>query len=216
MQNLATGIPTVSGVFCWLLILVYTDDETTGPLKTLHTLIKNKIQFSSYIWTFRVEQFQSHIWGRASYDMRICANISPYMRRPLVIYDFATAPFWICLLFYQCTQQHSGTYSLASISWYMLGEILPLKMKKPWSILLVLFGSANEKEQILHMSTSHRANQWGRRLQGWSNTAARLAGWRRVPPSRCDFFLDGPCRLPWRTTPLAPVWGWSITLLVGG
>jgi hypothetical protein len=24
---------------------------------------------------------------------RKCANISPYMRRPLVIYDFATAPF---------------------------------------------------------------------------------------------------------------------------
>jgi hypothetical protein len=43
--------------------------------------------------------------------MRKCANISPYMRRPLVIYDFATAPFWISLyslwgkfdfLFYQC------------------------------------------------------------------------------------------------------------------
>ncbi len=28
---------------------------------------------------------------------RNCANISPYMRRPLVIYDFATAPFWISL-----------------------------------------------------------------------------------------------------------------------
>ncbi len=27
--------------------------------------------------------------------MRKCANISPYMRRPLVIYHFATAPFWI-------------------------------------------------------------------------------------------------------------------------
>ncbi len=28
--------------------------------------------------------------------MRKCANVSPYMRRrPLVIYDFATAPFWI-------------------------------------------------------------------------------------------------------------------------
>jgi hypothetical protein len=28
--------------------------------------------------------------------MRKCANISPYMRRrPLVIYDFATAPLWI-------------------------------------------------------------------------------------------------------------------------
>jgi hypothetical protein len=29
--------------------------------------------------------------------------------------------------------------------------------------------------------------QWGRRLEGWSNTAARLAGWR----SRCDFVRDG-------------------------
>ncbi len=29
--------------------------------------------------------------------MRKCANISPSMRRPLVIYDFATAPFWISL-----------------------------------------------------------------------------------------------------------------------
>ncbi len=42
--------------------------------------------------------------------MRKCANIYPYMRRPLVIYDFATAPFWISLymrkiwfLFYQCS-----------------------------------------------------------------------------------------------------------------
>ncbi len=26
--------------------------------------------------------------------MRKCENISPYMRTPLVIYDFATAPFW--------------------------------------------------------------------------------------------------------------------------
>ncbi len=26
-----------------------------------------------------------------------CANISPHMRRPLVIHDFATAPFWISL-----------------------------------------------------------------------------------------------------------------------
>ncbi len=29
--------------------------------------------------------------------MRKCANIPPYMWRPLVIYDFATAPFWISL-----------------------------------------------------------------------------------------------------------------------
>jgi hypothetical protein len=29
--------------------------------------------------------------------MRKCAKISPYMRRPLVTYDFATVPFWISL-----------------------------------------------------------------------------------------------------------------------
>ncbi len=61
------------------------------------TLIKKKIKFSSYIRKFRVEQLQSHIWWRDSQYMRKCANISPYMRRPLVIYDFATAPFWISL-----------------------------------------------------------------------------------------------------------------------
>ncbi len=32
------------------------------------------------------------IWGRASSHMRKCANISPYMRRPFVIDDFAPDP----------------------------------------------------------------------------------------------------------------------------
>ncbi len=30
--------------------------------------------------------------------MRKCANISPYMRRPWVKYDFATAPLWISFM----------------------------------------------------------------------------------------------------------------------
>jgi hypothetical protein len=123
------------------------------------------------------------------------------MRKYFTIYEEAVSHIWLCncsilnfLLFYQCTQQHSGTYSLASISWCMLGEILSLKMEKPWSILLVLFGPGRpiRKEQVLHLygdscSTSHRADQWGRRLEGWPNTAARLAGWRIVPPSRVWF-----------------------------
>ncbi len=62
-----------------------------------YTLIKKIIKFSSYIRKFRVEQLHSDEWGRASQYMRERANISPYMRRPLVIYDFATAPFWISL-----------------------------------------------------------------------------------------------------------------------
>ncbi len=49
-------------------------------IKAITALITKKIKFSSYIRKFRVE------------EMRKCANISPYMRRPLVIYDFATAP----------------------------------------------------------------------------------------------------------------------------
>jgi hypothetical protein len=59
------------------------------------TLIKKKIKFSSYIRKFRVEQLQSHIWG----FMRICANISLYMRRPLVIYNFAICNCSILLIY---------------------------------------------------------------------------------------------------------------------
>ncbi len=60
-------------------------------------LIRKKIEFSSYIRKFRVEQLQSHIWGTASWYIRKCANFSPYLRRPFVIYDIANAPFWIFL-----------------------------------------------------------------------------------------------------------------------
>ncbi len=44
----------------------------------------------------------------AKSDMRKCAKSKSYMRRPLVIYDFSTAPFLIFLymrkivLFFQC------------------------------------------------------------------------------------------------------------------
>ncbi len=58
-------------------------------------LIKKKIKFSSYIRKFRAGQLQSHNRGGGGgfliyEEMR---KYSPYMRRPLVIYDFATAPF---------------------------------------------------------------------------------------------------------------------------
>ncbi len=54
-------------------------------------LIK-EIKFSSYIRKFRVEPVAKSCI-RKGFLMRKCANISPYMRRPLVISDFATAPF---------------------------------------------------------------------------------------------------------------------------
>ncbi len=49
-----------------------------------------------------------------------------------------------------------------------------------------------------------RLAQWGQRLEGWPNTAARLPGWRRVTKQAVILYvLDSPCRLPWRTIPLA-------------
>ncbi len=33
--------------------------------------------------------------------------------------------------------------------------------------------------------------QWGRKLEGWPNTAAGLTGWRRVTRQGCDFVCDG-------------------------
>ncbi len=74
-----------------------------------YTLIKKKIKFSSYIGKFRVEQLQSHIWLMASSYIGKYFRISSYIRKPFLIYDFATAPLWISLYmrkilfsFYQC------------------------------------------------------------------------------------------------------------------
>jgi hypothetical protein len=44
-----------------------------------------------------MEQLQSHIWLTASSYMVIYLRISSYIRKPFLIYDFATAPFCISL-----------------------------------------------------------------------------------------------------------------------
>ncbi len=62
-----------------------------------HTLIKKKIKFSSPIRKFRMQQLQSHIWLTASSYMGKYLRISSYIRKPFLIYDFATAPLWISL-----------------------------------------------------------------------------------------------------------------------
>jgi hypothetical protein len=61
------------------------------------TLIKNKIKFSSYIRKFRMEQLQSHIWLTASSYMGKYLSLSTYIRKPFLIYDFATAPLLVSL-----------------------------------------------------------------------------------------------------------------------
>ncbi len=61
------------------------------------TLINKKIKFSSYVRKFKMEQLQSHIWLSASSYMGKYLRISSYIRKPFLMYDFATAPFIISL-----------------------------------------------------------------------------------------------------------------------
>ncbi len=55
------------------------------------TLIKKKIKIFSFIMNFRMEQLQSHIyiWLTAFSYMVKYLPISTYIRKPLLIYDFA-------------------------------------------------------------------------------------------------------------------------------
>ncbi len=62
-----------------------------------YTLIKKKIKFSLYIRKSRVVQLLSHIWPTASSYTGKYLRISSYIRKPFLIYDFATAPLWISL-----------------------------------------------------------------------------------------------------------------------
>ncbi len=61
------------------------------------TLIKQKIKFASYIRKVRRKRLQSHIWLTASSNMNKYLHISSYIRKPFLVYDFATAPVWISL-----------------------------------------------------------------------------------------------------------------------
>jgi hypothetical protein len=54
--------------------------------------------------------------------MRKCENISPYMRRPLVIYDFATAPFLNFLIYEE------------NLIFFFISAVLPTFGKTLWNV----------------------------------------------------------------------------------
>ncbi len=73
-------------------------DDQKLHLKNNSIFFWSKIAVSSYMRKFRREQLQSHAWLTASsiiYDYRRYLRISSYIRKPFLIYDFATAPLWI-------------------------------------------------------------------------------------------------------------------------
>jgi hypothetical protein len=61
--------------------------------------------------------------------------------------------------------------------WYRSARLLSLAKLVPWNRFLSSLGSVMSSI-CNHVPTC--SNQWGRRLEGWPNTAARLAGWRTV------------------------------------
>ncbi len=75
--------------------------------------LKRRKKFSSNKRKFRWDRVQSHIWGRASKKMRKWANISPYMRRPLVIYDFAPDPSYMRKILFYFLSRHPQIARLA-------------------------------------------------------------------------------------------------------
>ncbi len=66
-----------------------------------------------------------------------CANISTYMRRPLLIYDFATAPLWISLYMRKI--------------WFSF-----LSVYGPIIIVLTSFGPVSRFESILEVWTNEQ------------------------------------------------------------
>jgi hypothetical protein len=57
-----------------------------------YTMIKKKIEFSSYIRNFRRDRVQSHTCLTASSYMTKYLRTSSYIRKPF-LYDFAPVPF---------------------------------------------------------------------------------------------------------------------------
>ncbi len=71
----------------------YTDKKRKSNFP--HTVYK-EIQSGAVATSYKRKSFL--IFEEELPNVRKCANISPYMRRPLVICDFTSAPFWISLL----------------------------------------------------------------------------------------------------------------------
>ncbi len=131
--------------------------------------------------------------------------------------------FFVCVLRVSCVCPALREYYLVWVCYHQQSERL-----RQYSDSLIVFARLRikirnilgswirirleVKIQELYRLEMEPCTKWVRRLVSWSNTAARLAGWRRVTQQSVILYaMDSPCRLPWRTIPLAPVWGWSIT-----
>ncbi len=70
----------------------------------------------------RRERLQSHIWLTASSYMTKYLRISSYIRKPFLIYDLATAPFWNFLIYEENVIFFFISVGQPSPAWQLLPE----------------------------------------------------------------------------------------------
>ncbi len=93
-KDTALWVAVLAGVGISLLISFESLAGVALIKKKNHIfLIHKEIQSGAVAMQVIYGEGLPNIWE----NKKKCANISPYMRRPLFIYDFATAPLWISL-----------------------------------------------------------------------------------------------------------------------
>jgi len=95
-----------------------------------HWLWENQF-FSSYIRKLRMVQLQSHLWVIASSYMVKYLRIASY-RKPFLIYEISTAPYWISLYLWKIL------FSFLSVQSERKSRPLR-KRQSPWEGNLLIF-----------------------------------------------------------------------------
>jgi hypothetical protein len=82
-----------------------------SKIRRKHTDKKKKIKFPSYLRKFWRDRLQSHIWPTTSWNM-VAHFLIQYIRRPFLIYDFATDPIWMFFFFFISADNFSANVSI--------------------------------------------------------------------------------------------------------
>jgi hypothetical protein len=117
--------------------------------------------------------------------MRKCVNISPYIRRPLVIYDFATAPFRVSLYMRKILFSFLSVHLIINLfPWHYIFKEPPSKTHK-----------GRDREKI-------KLNKDGEKVKNWAVSIRIL--WNGISSGlnlKLDFAPGGDGRGLWTIPP---------------
>jgi hypothetical protein len=121
-----------------------------------------------------VEQLQSHIWLTASSYMGKYLRISSYIyiRKPFLIYDFATAPLWISLCMRKIGFSFLSVWEICwPWKWPWMAKTFFLLLQSILAYFLVLFGWLD----LSFLIGPGPLQSWG---EGGSGGSGGRLGWR--------------------------------------